>query len=212
MNLETIKQRLLKLDNAEEEFDFHADDEVSLNLYLELIGKNPSEPFYPASTLILLVKSEINNDWNIILTKRAQHLKHHPGEISFPGGRYEEEDEDLENTAKRETYEEIGIAQNSVQLLGKLPQQKTISNYIVTPYVGVLHKREKLTIDKNEVEMAFEVPLSFVTNVHNHKLETHKVSNQSFSFYVIHYQNHRIWGATARMLVNLTRLLKNNTQ
>jgi 8-oxo-dGTP pyrophosphatase MutT (NUDIX family) len=207
MDIEIIRKKLLTLDDNQESFDFHADDEVSLNLYLKLIGKDSESPYHPASTLILLVKAETNDSWNIILTKRAKHLKHHPGEISFPGGRFESLDKSLEKTAKRETFEEIGIPESQILLLGKLPQQKTISNYLVTPYVGVLNNRTPLQIDKNEVESAFEIPLSFAIDKRNHLLETHSVASHDFSFYVITYENKRIWGATARMLVNLSRLL-----
>ena len=182
-------------------------DDKELNRFLSAIGEDHFSGFHPASVLILLKRACSSAHWNIILTKRASHLKHHPGEISFPGGRYEETDESLVMTARRETHEEIGILPDNIEILGKLPQQKTISGYLVTPYVGYLKECCELHIDKNEVELTFEVPMDFALSPHNHQRVQREIAKQVFYFYQIQYNQHRIWGATAKMLVNLSRIL-----
>ncbi|MDQ7051180.1 MAG: CoA pyrophosphatase [Enterobacterales bacterium] len=145
-----------------------------------------------------------SSQWNIILTKRAVHLKHHAGEISFPGGRRELSDSNLIQTALRESHEEIGIQPEAVKIIGRLPKQKTISQYLVTPFVAKISSNSQLKLDKNEVESAFEIPLNFALNKANHQQVKQTFNRRDFYFYVIHYHQYRIWGATARMLVNLS--------
>lgn len=207
MDIQQIKRKLLDVESDDRHADLNANDEISLNQYFKAVGKDENIEFRPAGVLIPLVRQISSPDWNVILTKRAEHLKHHPGEISFPGGRFENIDHNLMKTATRETHEEIGILPENIEILGKLPMQKTISGYLVTPFVGEIKKRPLLKIDKNEVETAFEVPLEFTLDPKNHQKVQRQVGEFTFSFYEIHYQQYRIWGATARMLVNLSRLL-----
>ena len=207
MDIQQIKRKLLDVESEDKRAGLDANDVISLNQYFKAIGKDTNIEFSPAGVLIPLVQQPTSSGWNVILTKRAEHLKHHAGEISFPGGRFENIDQNLMKTATRETHEEIGIAPENIEILGKLPMQKTISGYLVTPFVGKIKKREILKIDKNEVETAFEVPLEFALDPENHQKVQQQVGELAFSFYAIHYQNYRIWGATARMLINLSRLL-----
>lgn len=203
-----IQDRLLPLNPFDEVVDSDLDEDKALLNYLIASGRDPNLEFRQASVLLPLVRNSSNDHWDIILTKRALHLKHHPGEISFPGGRFEPQDKDLETTAKRETEEEIGIASQHIQTIGRLPRQNTISQYQVSPFVGIIAPEYKLTIDENEVAEAFLVPLSFVINSSNHQKVNRNINNQSVSYYLIQYNDYHIWGATARMLVNLTRMLK----
>ena len=164
-----------------------------------------------AAVLLPLVIDQQSNQWHIILTRRAQHLKHHPGQISFPGGRYEADDLDLSTTAKRETFEEIGISTQHIQLIGQLPQQKTTSQYNITPFVGIIDPAYQIEIDQNEVAEAFTVPFEFVTDEKHQKKVTETINDIEYNFYVIEYKQYYIWGATARILVNLTRRLNNES-
>ncbi len=169
---------------------------------------HPSEQqpsFRCAAVLMPLLKQ--TNQWQVMLTRRAEHLKHHPGQISFPGGAYEQQDVQLSKTAIRETYEEVGIEPSLIELLGKLPQQQTISQYNITPFVGKIHTGYQLNIDPNEVAEVFHVPLDFLTDLTNYQKveETHK--GQRYHYYVIQYKHYNIWGATARILFNfVTRI------
>lgn len=160
-----------------------------------------------AAVLMPLLQDPGDKSWQVLFTRRALHLKHHPGQISFPGGRYEEADQELHHTALRETFEEIGIEPSKIELIGKLPQQTTISQYNMTPYVGVVSSDYQLTIDPNEVAEVFTVPLEFVIAADNQKKVSETINGTQYSFYVIRYNDYTIWGATARILVNLTRRL-----
>lgn len=207
MDQRFIKERLLPLNSSDEIIDSDLDEDKALLNYLIASGRDPNLEFRQASVLLPLVRDGNNDHWDIILTKRALHLKHHPGEISFPGGRFEPQDIDLETTAKRETKEEIGIASQHIHTIGRLPRQNTISQYQVSPFVGIIDPDYQLTIDENEVAEVFLVPLSYLLNSSNHQKISRKINDQSVSFYLIQYNDYKIWGATARMIVNLSRML-----
>ena len=154
-----------------------------------------------AAVLIPLV--ERHNGLHIILTKRAQHLRHHPGQISFPGGKYEQKDASLIQTALRETQEEIGILQEEVTIFGTQPKLPTVSRFVVSPYLGFVKSAHSLKIDTQEVQSIFEVPLNFLANKNNYYLH-HFTGNKKRRYsYCIPYQNQLVWGATAQMLKNL---------
>ena len=158
-----------------------------------------------AAVLIPLVKR--SNGLNIILTERALHLRHHPGQISFPGGKYELGDNSLQHTALRETEEEIGILHKEITVFGTLPKLPTVSGFVVSPYLGFVQSNHSLKIDRQEVRTVFEVPLEFFLNKNNFYLQ-HLVANKKRHFtYCIPYQGRMIWGATAQMLKNLQRQL-----
>ncbi len=203
-----IQERLLPLNLLDEIVESDLDEDKALLDYLIASGRDPNLEFRQASVLLPLVKNSDNNHWDIILTKRALHLKHHPGEISFPGGRFEPQDKNLETTAIRETEEEIGIVGQQIQTIGRLPRQNTISQYQVSPFVAIIDPNYQLTINENEVAEAFLVPLSYVLNSSNHQKVNRNINNQSVSYYLIQYNDYNIWGATARMLVNFSQMLK----
>lgn len=160
-----------------------------------------------AAVLLPLYQQPQNNQWQVMLTRRADHLKHHPGQISFPGGRYETSDLNLRTTALRETEEEVGIEAGKIELIGQLPQQQTTSQYNITPFVGIVDNSYQLKVDNNEVAEVFSVPLEFVIDQANQKRVTEKINDIAYTFYVIQYKHYNIWGATAKILVNLTRRL-----
>ncbi len=141
----------------------------------------------------------------LLLTQRARHLKHHPGQISFPGGRFEPEDGNLLTTAYRETFEETGIEQHRISVIGKLGQYQTISNYMVTPFVGFVQPNYQLNIDHNEVDDVFEVPWSFfLRRVNHHQLEV-KRRGFHYNIHFMPYKERFIWGTTALMIHDLVK-------
>lgn len=166
---------------------------------------NPNKKLKKAAVLMPLVQRD--NRLYLILTKRALHLKHHPGQISFPGGGYEISDDSLAITALRETEEEIGIQQKKIELVGHLASIETNSGYHVTPYIGFIDGNQSVLIDEAEVKMSFELPFSFALNPENFT-KAHWITNKKphFTYYCI-YQEHLIWGATALMLINLQKHL-----
>lgn len=204
-----IEKALLPLHHVDNESNENTEDRLRLNSFLKASGKPPITTLSQASVLIPLVKSLTGDSWDIILTRRATHLKHHAGEISFPGGRHEPSDQDLQATAIRETNEEIGISADHIDIIGKLPVQATISQFQVTPFIGIIDSNYQIEIDTNEVAESFLVPFSFVTNQNNHKKIDRILNGQTFSYFEIEYNRHRIWGATAQMLVRLSQRLIN---
>jgi 8-oxo-dGTP pyrophosphatase MutT (NUDIX family) len=164
------------------------------------------EPGAPAGVLIGLVGHP--GDPHVILTRRTAHLKNHAAEISLPGGRVEAGDAGPEAAALREAFEEIGLAPNRVDVLGCLPPYLTVSQFRVYPFVGWIEPPVRLVIDPYEVEESFEVPLSFVLDQANHHWESAVFAGQRHSFHVLDYPGHRVWGATAGILVNLAEALR----
>jgi 8-oxo-dGTP pyrophosphatase MutT (NUDIX family) len=143
----------------------------------------------------------------IILTQRTAHLKNHAAQISLPGGRVEDGDEGPAAAALREAFEEIGLASEKVELLGCLPLHETVTGFLVYPFVGWVEPPVEFVLDAREVAEVFLVPLSFVLDPENHRWETVFLDGGRRSFYVLPYPGHRIWGATAGILVSLARAL-----
>lgn len=161
-----------------------------------------------ASVLIPLVQRA--EGLTMLLTLRTAHLTDHAGQISFPGGRAEDYDASPEDTALRETEEEIGLARAHVDIVGKLPDYVTGTGYRVTPVVGLVTPPFELAPDDNEVAEVFEVPLAFLMNAANHRRLSFDLPEGAGrrSFYAMPYERYFIWGATAGMLRNLFHFLR----
>ncbi|MDO9597735.1 MAG: CoA pyrophosphatase [Azoarcus sp.] len=159
----------------------------------------------PAAVLVPLVRR--CDALSVLLTRRTDHLHHHPGQISFPGGRVEEGDASAVATALRETQEEIGLAADRVELLGTLPDYFTGTGFRVTPVVGLVHPPFELTLDAFEVAEAFEVPLSHFLDPANHLRHSLEIEGRTRHFHAMPYGDYYIWGATAGMLMALYRAL-----
>ena len=160
----------------------------------------------PAAVLIPLV--ERPEELTVLLTQRASQLKHHAGQISFPGGRIEPEDAGPREAALREAYEEIGLDARFVTVIGYLTDHILLTGFRVTPVVAFVRPGFELLLDSREVEDTFEVPLSHVFEPANHRSQQRRfrgVSNE-YAVWDIQYEGRNIWGATAGMLVNLYRL------
>jgi len=143
----------------------------------------------------------------VLFTQRTAHLKSHSGQVSFPGGRAEPGDAGPEATALREAEEEIGLARDRVEVVARLSDYFVRTGFRVTPVVGLLTPPLALAPERGEVEAVFEVPLAFLLDPRNHRRETRELRGETVGFYVMQYEERRIWGATAGMLVNLYRQL-----
>ena len=163
-----------------------------------------TENLIEAAVLIPIV--ERNNGLKVILTKRSNNLKQHPGQVSFPGGKSEKTDKSLVATALRETREEIGINNKNVEILGQLSKHVTITGFKITPFIGKIRTGFSTKIQTSEVSEIFEVPLSYLSNPKNFRVETVKWKGKKRFFYSIPYGPYYIWGATARILKNLADL------
>ncbi len=155
------------------------------------------------SAAVLIALIDDNEGLNVLLTKRATHLRHHPGQISFPGGKKEPEDQNSVVTALREAHEEIGLSPNGVNVIGQLHPYQTISGYIVTPIIALISNRETFIKDENEVSEIFQVPLQHFLNTENHLQVTVYHQSKPHQVPFMPYNQYNIWGATAAMLKDL---------
>ena len=143
---------------------------------------------------------------SMMFTVRSQLLRSHRGQISFPGGRRDDDDRDAVENALREANEEVGLAPERVEIIGYLDDYPTMTRYIVTPVVGVVDAEElEVRVDAAEVADVFEAPLEFVLDPASFKRSTLVRDGLKLPFYELQWQQHRIWGATAGMLWNLAR-------
>ena len=144
----------------------------------------------------------------VLFTVRHQEMRTHAGQVSFPGGQVDPDDRDPAHTALREAWEEIALDPDQVTVCGVADRYRTITNYCITPVVGVIPPDLDFTLDPKEVAKLFEAPLAFVLDPNNHTASSVEFKGRVRGFTEINWQGHRIWGATAAMLVNLSRRLQ----
>lgn len=165
-------------------------------------------PAAPAAAAVLVPLVDHDDGLTVLLTQRASHLKNHAGQISFPGGRIEDNDEGPLAAALRETEEEIGLSREHVSFAGYLEPHLVLSGFWVTPVVGFVHPGFELQLDRREVDATFEVPLLHILDAANHQARERMLGTTKVRVYDIPYGEHHIWGATAGMLMSLYKLLK----
>ena len=139
----------------------------------------------------------------LILTKRASHLLHHPGQIAFPGGKVDSGDVNAEATALREANEEIGLPQSHVEIIGRLPPHETVTGFSVTPVLGHIRDEFDAKSEAGEVDEVFSVPLAHVLDPANYRVERRLWRGEWRRYYAVPYGPYYIWGATARILRGL---------
>ncbi|MEM6660371.1 MAG: CoA pyrophosphatase [Pseudomonadota bacterium] len=152
----------------------------------------------PAAVLAPIIASE--DGYDLILTKRSSVLKHHPGQIAFPGGKQDEGDADLIATALREAQEEIGLPLAYAEVLGTFSPHETVTAFTVTPVVAFITQDFQPAPEAGEVAEVFRVPLSHVLDPENFVVESRRWRGQRRSYYAVPYGPYYIWGATARIL------------
>jgi len=166
---------------------------------------NPN--FRPSAVLIPFFYEE--NKLKVLFTVRHKDLKHHKGEISFPGGKKDEEDKDLIETALRETKEEVGIDRNQITILGRLDDLFTITRYIITPYVGIIKGNFKIKISDKEVFKIIKVPLSIFGENGYFQEEAWKQNETSYPIFYYYWRKNIIWGATAYIMNQFIEIIYN---
>lgn len=162
-------------------------------------------PLREAAVLIAFLPA--NGSVDLVLTKRSSALKHHPGQIAFPGGKFDETDGELEQTALREAEEEIALPQGSVEILTTLPAHETVTGFQVTPFVAWIEDQVTFKPETGEVSEVFRVPAEHVLNINNFRVEGRFWRGQLRKYYTVPYGPYYIWGATARMLRSLAEAM-----
>ena len=159
----------------------------------------------PAAVMILLMEKD--GRFHIIFNVRTHKVEHHKGEISFPGGMKDEDDPDLQTTALRETWEEMGIRQEDVTILGELDDYETNSGFLVSPFVGVFPYPYEYNPSEIEVAEVLETPIEHLLSPENHTTVRVEHDRGVYQDRAYKFEGHVIWGATARMLTQFLTLI-----
>jgi len=145
---------------------------------------------------------------HLLLTMRSSALKHHPGQIAFPGGKVDEGDADVTAAALREAHEEIGLPPESVEILGSLPSHETVTGFVVTPTIAFVRDAFEIRPEPGEVSEVFSVPLDYVLTPAHYVVQARRWRGQMRHYFTVPYGPYYIWGATARMLRAWTDLMQ----
>lgn len=188
--IETLRTALERSGTGSSDFDLNPNIELAAGRKLR-----------PAGVLVPI--STTSGEPHVILTKRSSALKHHPGQIAFPGGKQDEGDADVTAAALREAWEEVGLPRDLPQVIGQLPEHETVTGFRVTPVVAIIDRDFQLQPEPGEVDEVFSVPLNHLLNPENYVVESRFWRGERRLYFTVPYGPYYIWGATARMLRGL---------
>ncbi|WP_247118154.1 CoA pyrophosphatase [Kordiimonas marina] len=180
-----------------------SDYDLNAELKAELLKDSPLRD---AAVLVPIIARPEGH--TVLLTKRTEHLPKHAGQVSFPGGAVDPADRDAVDAALRETEEEVGLDRTFIEVCGFLDEYRTGTGFVITPVVGLVQPGFELTLQPDEVDVAFEVPLTFFLDRANHQRQSTVWKGHTRHYYAMPYGDYHIWGATAAMLVNLCDVLE----
>ena len=197
-----------QLEIEEIEARLHAQGSPTYDVPPEILGSNARE----AAVLVPFMRVE--NEWHLLYIRRAQFDgDRHSGQVAFAGGKRDPEDNNLLETALREAEEEVGLLKDDVQILGHIHHHHTVSEFQVRPYIGVVPWPYTLVLDEIEVARTFTIPLSWLANSNNYRVEQREHPESSRPWPVVYYDlydGEMLWGATARMTLSLIDVLRGN--
>ncbi|NVM45601.1 MAG: CoA pyrophosphatase [Candidatus Lokiarchaeota archaeon] len=172
------------------------------------------DDFFTSSAVLFSIIPYEDKPYDLILIHRSNLGTRHRGEMSFPGGKFEEDkDESLKDTALRETEEEIGVSREIIKIIGCLDDFPTMTKYIITPYVAIIDKNQKLKRQESEVQRILKIPVDFFTSKTQFREQTVDVDGNKFPVFYFNYidpengQKYTVWGATAYMIVTFIETL-----
>lgn len=184
----------------------HADDDYGDHRF------NPGHPRLQAARVlrdaaVLIPVVDRGGEATVILTKRAEKLRSHSGQVAFPGGAIDPTDVSPEAAALRETAEEIGLGADFIEIVGRMPDYVSGSGYRIAPVLAIVRPGFELTINEDEVDAAFEAPLRFLMDPANHRRDSRMWNDLEWFFYEMPYDGQRIWGVTAGIIRTLQERL-----
>lgn len=173
----------------------------------DVLDMHPGEKkLTPAAVLVPLIR--LGDQWHLVYTLRSSQLHDHSGQVSFPGGSRENRDKDLIETALRESWEEIGLDPNEVRVLGCMAQMNTVTDFRVTPVVGIVNWPTALTVNPDEVARVFSIPLDWLAMRENQVFQVHTHRGKDFNVpYFKPYDGETVWGATGMMTIDFLKVL-----
>ncbi|MBL4794319.1 MAG: CoA pyrophosphatase [Pseudomonadales bacterium] len=182
------------------------------NLRGKLKGHKPHENFISmgrtqGQAAVLVPITNDNAEPEVLLTLRSEELSTHAGEVSFPGGKQDLSDDSLLDTALRESFEEVGIAPNQVEVIARLSALKSLHGLKVTPFVGIVPKNLELKTNPSELSCAFTVPLRFFVETPPSVVRFYQVNGVQYKIPSYQYNEFNIWGLTAMVLVELVNVV-----
>ena len=172
----------------------------------KMLFPEKSASYRPAAILVPLLRVQF--DWHILMTRRAAHLAHHAGQISFPGGKIEPSDASPVEAALREAREEVQLNPGLVRLVGLLERVRSPAGFLVQPVVGIIRGEDvlgSLVSDPAEVDLMFTLPLTHLVNSNNFRLVHRKTDGRRNDYWVVDHDKHFIWGLSARVLNDFRR-------
>ena len=172
-----------------------------------LEGDLPEERALASVPAAVLVGITDRPDPGVILTVRREHMRTHAGQVAFPGGRIDPGEDSVE-AALREAWEELGLDPGAAEIIGPIDPYRTVTGYVVTPVLAVVQPDQPLSPHEHEVADWFEAPLAFVLDPTNQQYKSALFQGRERHYYEIMWGERRIWGATASMIVNLSRRLQ----
>jgi 8-oxo-dGTP pyrophosphatase MutT (NUDIX family) len=190
-----LKAALLQNSTASSDFDLNPDVVLPAGRKLR-----------PAGVLVPVI--ETSDGAEVLLTKRSSRLKHHPGQIAFPGGKQDDGDADVTAAALREAEEEVGLPRGHVEVLGTLPTHETVTGFLMTPVIGWIDRDFDIRPEPGEVAEVFRVPLAHVTDAGLFTVQSRRWRGTRRHYYTVPFGPYYIWGATARILRGLAQRME----